>query len=281
MAKDLFRKAAIDKISSPEQLDDVIDIISPKSWIILIAAILILAAAVIWGIWGNISYKVHGNGIILNSEGISKFQSDISGRIVSINVIKGNYVHRGTILAEIEIKDENNKSIISEMKSVNSGFIIDIFKREGEFIEQGDSLFGIEIKENDFIDLTVYSYISAENGKDIKKGMFVEMEVGNFKKEEYGFLLGRIKSIAPYPATKEGMIHTIGNEKLVSEFTQEGSVVEVEIELLPGRKDSHSGYKWSANRNPKIFIQTGTLCKVGITTRNIRPVNLIFPNLKF
>lgn len=281
MARDLFRKAAIDKISSPEQLDDLIDIISPKSWIIVIAAIFITIAALIWGVWGSVSYKVYGKGIILNSEGISKIQSDISGRVTDIKVIKGNYVRKGTVLAEITLKDENNEEIRREIKAVNAGFIIDVLKREGEFLEQGESIFSIEIKEKDFIELVVYSYVAAENGKDLKKGMFVEMEVGNFKKEEYGFLLGRIKSIAPYPATKNGMIHTIGNENLVSEFLQEGSVVEVEIELITGGKDSNSGYMWSANRNPRIFIQTGTLCKVGVTTRNIRPVNLIFPELKF
>lgn len=280
MSTDLYRKAAIDKISSPEQLDDVIDIVSLKSWFFIAATFLILTALIIWGFFGSISYKVYGKGIILNSEGSLQIKHHLPGKIKKIMVNKGNYVQSGKIISEIYNYESSQEGEVYQIRAPKTGFVIDTFKREGEFLNVGEALMSIEIKERDFIELVVYSYIAAENGKDIKKGMFVEMEVGSFKKEEYGFLLGRIKSIDLYPSTKEGMFHTIGNENLVSEFSQNGSVVKVEIALIPGGENSHSGYKWSANRNPRIFIQTGTLCKIGVTTKNIKPINLVFPNLK-
>lgn len=46
MARQIYRKKALDRLDSPEQLDQLLTIVSPMGW----AALLALVALVIWAI---------------------------------------------------------------------------------------------------------------------------------------------------------------------------------------------------------------------------------------
>ena len=60
---DLFRQSALDKLSSPEQLDKAVVITPPAFWIALTGGVLIVLGAVIWGIFGRLPISVDANGI--------------------------------------------------------------------------------------------------------------------------------------------------------------------------------------------------------------------------
>ncbi|MEG0257547.1 MAG: hypothetical protein RR632_04545 [Christensenella sp.] len=63
MKESLFRKKSIDRISSPEQLTDYIRVSRPSIWIVLIAAVVLLGALLIWGIYGAIPDVIEMNGV--------------------------------------------------------------------------------------------------------------------------------------------------------------------------------------------------------------------------
>ena len=50
MSDGLFRKAAIDKVSSPEQLDLLMSVTSPVGWLALLTVGLMLTAVGIWSL---------------------------------------------------------------------------------------------------------------------------------------------------------------------------------------------------------------------------------------
>ncbi len=54
MNNGLFRKKNMDKVASPEKLDDYIKVTKPSVWITLIAIILLLAGVIVWGIFGRV-----------------------------------------------------------------------------------------------------------------------------------------------------------------------------------------------------------------------------------
>ena len=70
MSNSLFRKKALEKLSSPEQLDKLIVITSPKGWLALLAVALIVIVGLLWGIFGTIYYKTVGWGFLVKSGGI-------------------------------------------------------------------------------------------------------------------------------------------------------------------------------------------------------------------
>lgn len=58
MADDLFRKKSLDKIKSPEQLNDYIRVANPGVWLILCAVIVLLVGFCVWGVYGQIKTTV-------------------------------------------------------------------------------------------------------------------------------------------------------------------------------------------------------------------------------
>ena len=54
MSEEIFRKKSLDKVKSPENLDDYIHVSNPGVWLMLISIIILLAGACVWGIFGRI-----------------------------------------------------------------------------------------------------------------------------------------------------------------------------------------------------------------------------------
>ena len=54
MNKQLFKKSSMDKVSSPEQLQDYVKVANPGLWMMISAIVIFLAGVVVWGIIGKI-----------------------------------------------------------------------------------------------------------------------------------------------------------------------------------------------------------------------------------
>jgi HlyD family secretion protein len=97
----LFRKVALERLSSPEQLDQVLQVTTPKGWIALLALGGLIMIALIWGIYGSIPTKVNGMGIFISGDGVKDISSPTSGEVTTVYVSSGDMVQRGQIVARI------------------------------------------------------------------------------------------------------------------------------------------------------------------------------------
>ena len=61
---EIFRKKAIERVSSPEKLNDYIHVTSPSIWLALAGIICILVGALVWSAFGNIYTTVNGAGVV-------------------------------------------------------------------------------------------------------------------------------------------------------------------------------------------------------------------------
>lgn len=64
MANQLFRKKSMEKVSSPEQLNDYIRVSNPGVWIALTAVIVLLIGVCVWGIFGRLETTVGSAAVI-------------------------------------------------------------------------------------------------------------------------------------------------------------------------------------------------------------------------
>lgn len=55
----LFRSKSIQRVSSPEQLNDYIRVTTPSVWIVLIALVVLLAGMLAWSVLGRI--EIHND----------------------------------------------------------------------------------------------------------------------------------------------------------------------------------------------------------------------------
>ena len=58
MNTNLFRKSSIDRVNSPEQLNEYIRVANPSVWLILAAIVALLTGVVIWGVFGTIETTI-------------------------------------------------------------------------------------------------------------------------------------------------------------------------------------------------------------------------------
>ena len=79
MNKGIFRKKSIDKVSSPEALNDYVKVASPSVWVILIGIIILLIGVCVWGVMGRLDTTVNVGVTCNGSENICYIsESDIN-----------------------------------------------------------------------------------------------------------------------------------------------------------------------------------------------------------
>lgn len=101
----LFRKAALAKIQSPEQLDTLLPITSPLSWLALLMVGFALAVTVIWAFTGTIMRTTTGQGIIVRDgqRGITSIGGQGSGAILDILIQPGDEVLKGQPIFNLDL----------------------------------------------------------------------------------------------------------------------------------------------------------------------------------
>ena len=66
MENNIYRKKCIDRVSSPEQLNDYIHTSNPGVWMVLAAIIILLAGVCVWGVFGHLDSVLPAVGVCEN-----------------------------------------------------------------------------------------------------------------------------------------------------------------------------------------------------------------------
>jgi HlyD family secretion protein len=97
----LFRKVSLERLSSPEELDQVIQVTTPKGWIALLTLAGLIIVGMIWGIFGSVPTKVSGMGIFISGEGVKDISAPTWGQVTTVYISPGEIVARGQMVARI------------------------------------------------------------------------------------------------------------------------------------------------------------------------------------
>ena len=98
----IFRKVALERLSSPEQLDQMVQVTDPKGWLALAGIGALLLAAIGWGVFGSIPTTSQGDGILLRQGGISDLVSNAAGQVQEVLVSVGDVIEKGQPVARIQ-----------------------------------------------------------------------------------------------------------------------------------------------------------------------------------
>ena len=139
LSKRLFRESALERLASPEQLDQQLQVTSPKGWIALIAIWALLTAVVVWSFVGEVPTKEDGQGIIVVGGGMRVVVAPASGRITEIFVDVQEVIAAGQSVAAIDkpaIRDELAEvSAQLQQKSAQNRQLDEFDRREQELQE--------------------------------------------------------------------------------------------------------------------------------------------------
>lgn len=70
MNENLFRKKSLEKVSSPEQLNDYISVTTPGIWLFIASIILILLGGIIWGNFAKLDTIVKAPAVVNAGEAV-------------------------------------------------------------------------------------------------------------------------------------------------------------------------------------------------------------------
>jgi HlyD family secretion protein len=410
-ATKVFRKVALERMSSPEQLDQLLRVTTPKTWLALLALIAFLGAAVAWGYFGELTTRVSGQGVLIRSGGVRNVVPLGAGQVLEITVKVGDLVKVGQVVGtvaqpalveqiriarsrlaetmaqreemlkvrrdrgrlqlealkrerantESEIRglleeaeaireqipvDEEllakgliTKSQVSDTKarlenalstasarrarlaqldatefetgtasieanlvlqnqvaalerevgvleaqlqsesrvvSPYAGQVLEIKVSPGSLVAVGTPIISLQ---PDVATLEAVLYVPAERAKELHPGMDAEILPTTVRREEYGFIRGKVTFVSDYPATEAASMRVFENLPLVQALSARGPVTEVRVEMATDAV-TPSGYRWSSPLGAPITLSGGTLCLGDVVTRRQRPINLVVPELK-
>lgn len=115
MADSIFRKKSLDRVASPEALNDYVRVANPGVWVILSAIIVLLLGVCIWGTFGHLDTRlkvgaVHENnktkcyitedsidkvseGMVILIDGVEGSVSSISAKPIQISDVDAYLAH--------------------------------------------------------------------------------------------------------------------------------------------------------------------------------------------
>lgn len=112
----IFRKEALEKVASPEQLDLLIKVTNPKRWFSLFALGSLVIAGGAWSWFGRIPIIVSGRGVLVYPSKVATIQASNPGRILAINIEPGDKVKKGQVIATIDQSELRNQLQLSREK---------------------------------------------------------------------------------------------------------------------------------------------------------------------
>jgi len=394
MAESIYRKAALDRMASPERLDAPLKLVGRPAWLLLGAFAIAIAAALIWAVVTQAPVKVGASGILINRTGLAEIVAGDEGRIETLLVAPGDsvsvgqpvatiarteltreleearsrllqaqaryarlrdfyqdqdaskagadsvrlatiaqtrqalqertqylqqkaermapLVERGFIqrdrLVEVQIDLADARERISNLgesalrvridatersgvarlalldeqrtideqqrliqrlsarlsdeevvRSRHAGRITEVKVNAGDVIARGSAIATVA-PDDDGSSLVALLYVPAADGKRIEPGMTAEIVPTTVERAVYGHVPGRVVSVAPLPATAEGMRRVLQNDQLVQDLVAGGAPIEVRI-ALDRDSGNDSGFAWSASRGPRSRISAGSIVR--------------------
>lgn len=414
MVNFIFRKKSLETLSSPEQLDRVMEVTRPLGWISLLGCFCLICIAVLWGLYGQIHTITLGEGILLRDGAIYDVVSLGTGQVASVHVEAGDEIEQGQVVAGLSLPDldhqlkeardrlvsleserqmilnlgdktnllkrktlanerrtlekaiagekenlsflekelahvqdlfskelttrnevqtvknrykksmqnileyqsrlndisardmdlsavtrkerfaiehrislarlkiralEENRNLQSRIVSSRAGRVLEVYKNSGKVIRTGEPMLSIEVAGGARDKLSAFLYFSPRDGKKVKTGMTVRISPSTVKMEEDGYMLGQVRQVSGFPASRKGMLKVLQNQDLVTSLSAGGAPIAVTAELMED-KSSPSRYQWSSGKGPDIGIESGTLCRANVVVESDAPIRLALPFLK-
>jgi HlyD family secretion protein len=101
MNSPIFREVALERLSSPEELDRLLRVTDSKAWIAQLTIFALTIVAIAWGFAGRIPSVVSGQGVIVRRGGVLNVVSAGSGVVAQLNVKVGDHISEGQIVAAV------------------------------------------------------------------------------------------------------------------------------------------------------------------------------------
>lgn len=266
----LYRKSSLEKLSNPEQLDRAVKVSSPLSWLALLGIMIVIAATIIWAVFGSIPTICTEYGIIINSENSYAVCADNSGSVTGLNYSVGSRVNPGDTIAIIENSLGEAHNVTSEL----SGVVSELTVSEDTEVYPGTEI--CRITPDGLGKQLLICYVAYSDAKTFEPGMGVTVYPSHVDSRNYGHMEATIVNVGKYAVDTSSMGYVLGvNNLLAEQFVSNGPVVAILCKITAD-SSSENGFYWTNDKGDRLAIENGTLSSVQVVISEDAPITKLF-----
>lgn len=265
------------RIQSPEQIGSLLKVTSVPAYLIALTALLLLGAFLTWGFLGQVSDKVYYSGVVFPYQGTSDVSLPNKGMIRTMLVHSGDHVKTGQSVALVSV-DESYSILTSTIE----GTVIST-KVDNEPFEAFEPIVSV-VDEKEAGDkrqeMILIAYVDNAGQRDLRIGMEAQVWPEDEKRDEIGYVKGRILRIDRYPISADVVRQTVKSDVMTQRLLESGGLMyQVNIELLRSPNDS-TRYDWSFGEPEDVNMNVGTYCSVLSETKRRSMFEYLFESVR-
>jgi HlyD family secretion protein len=219
----VFRKVSLDRLASPEQLDQLLPVTDSRGWLALAALAVVLGAGVVWGFLGSVPEDVTGTGILVKSGGVLEVIPVASGLVTDVAVAVGDLVAEGQIVGRMAQPEVAAR--VQEARAT----LADLRKHHQQLAASGDANMELQrdnlAREREAVGQSIESARKIANWTEhkirlesdlVRRGLVLRQTVLENREKQHQALeqIGRGKSELAQIAVKELELRTQQQEQL-------------------------------------------------------------------
>ncbi len=259
-----FRHKALQKMSSPEQLDRMLRITLPRRWIGLTGLLLIVAGVVAWSAIAAVPTTLSGPGYLLPQGGLRQVQSPVSGTVESLDVGIGDHVVAGEAIGRIAVGGKSVPVLAPE-----TGVVTEADTVAHAFVDAGARL---ALVQPVGWPLVVYAYVPTDVAAGLRPGVPVQVSFGAGIGARFGYAKGVVDSVSQFPATAERLNFILQDSSVVDSVQKLGPTNEVVIVMDQSARNP-SGLVWGAGGGPPGDLPAGLPANVKFVVGRHHPID--------
>lgn len=265
LGREIFRKSALKKMTAPEDLDELLQVNSPRTWLLFSAISMVIAGLLVWSFFGTITQNVRGFGIIITHELPREVVATNAGQIDSVFCKTGDLVSRDQRLMTVYLLEEKT---IADIFPPFAGEITGLKVKEGSYVNTGTPVLEmIRAPGGSAIAPEVIFFVPEQDVSNLETDMIANLEIAR-QGVPPAFLKWRITFIANYPASSKAMQMYFPNEGRTSKL-RDTNYYEVRASLMMDTSEM------SASAQEVLNSLNGLSCRAVITLAKRSPVEFL------
>lgn len=114
--KPVFRKASLERLSTPDRLDQLVRVVKRRNWITLAGLGGVLLAALLWCVLGRIPVTIDGQAVVVRPKQVVPLHAVAPGTVVTLEVEAGDTVAAGSVIAILEVPALEQQLLAAEAR---------------------------------------------------------------------------------------------------------------------------------------------------------------------
>lgn len=263
-----FRARALQRMTSPEHLDQMLSVTPPRRWVALTALLTLVVTAVVWSVVSTVPTTLSGTGYLVPQDGLREISATASGTVNSINMSVGQHVVAGESLGAIG----NSSGGLTPMRAPETGVITETDTAENQFMTQGTR---IGLIQPVGFPLVIYAYVGSNVAADLRPGDEAHVLFGAGIGQGFGYAVGTVASVSQFAVTQQRLDFILQDNSTVNAVLKLGPTNEVVI-AMELSATTPSGFVWGSGDGPPGALPAGLSANVTFVIGKHHPISEVF-----